>query len=381
MSLRSLFSIPEEISYFNVAQMSPLSRDVVIAGQEGLLRKSQPWKFTIKNFYDDVDALKAKFAQLINADSSEIAIVPSATYAFTVAALNLETILSKKQNYEIIVQAEEFPSVYLPLENLAKKTNSKIVSIARPENFDWTSAIIEKINDRTKVIAISPCHWTDGSLADVNLIGTICREKGIFFLVDGCQSVGAREFDVRKARPHFLAVPTYKWMMGPYSFGFLFVDKSFHDTGIPLEENWQVRRGSEDFTNLVKYQPKYKMGAERFDVSERSNPISIPMTTVAVEQLLSWGSEKIQSHTEPIIDEICELAKKKNLRVPGKKNRSRHLIGIEFQNGVPENLSNELISKNVFVSSRGKFLRIAPHIYNDKNDLCRLLEILSRWSQ
>ena len=82
-------------------------------------------------------------------------------------------------------------------------------------------------------------------------------------------------------QPDFLVAATYKWLLGPYSLGFLYVAPTYRD-GRPLEFNWIGRTGSEDFASLVDYHDAYQPGARRFDVGERSNIALMPMAVAAL---------------------------------------------------------------------------------------------------
>ena len=112
-------------------------------------------------------------------------------------------------------------------------------------------------------------------------------------VVDGTQSVGALPFDVAAIRPDFLVVATYKWLLGPYSAGYLYVAPERHD-GMPIEHNWADRTRSENFTGLVDYRDAFAPGARRYDVGERGNFHLLPMANAALRQVHEWGVENIQ---------------------------------------------------------------------------------------
>ena len=79
-----------------------------------------------------------------------------------------------------------------------------------------------------------------------------------------------------EVRPDFVACAAYKWLLGPYSIGVAcYGDRLLN--GVPLEETWMGRLGSEDFGGLVEYEDRYRPGALRFDVGEASNFALVPM--------------------------------------------------------------------------------------------------------
>ena len=66
-----------------------------------------------------------------------------------------------------------------------------------------------------------------------------------------------------------------------------------HRDGAPLEQNWILRAGSEDFARLVDYRDDYQPGARRFDMGQRTSFQLVPMAVAALEQLLEWEPPRI----------------------------------------------------------------------------------------
>ena len=165
-------------------------------------------------------------------------------------------------------------------------------------------------------------------------------------------------------------------MMGPYTLGFLYVAPQ-HRNGRPLEHNWIARQGSEDFAGLVDYKIEFQPGARRFDMGEGANFSGLPMAVAALEQLLKWGIDNIQSTLTNMTDRIAEQVAPLGLSASDPKNRAGHFLGLAFPGEVPVNLTERLAEKNVFVSVRGQSMRVTPHLYNDDTDIERLILALA----
>jgi selenocysteine lyase/cysteine desulfurase len=368
---RNLFSIPENVHYFNVAGISPLLNSVVHAGERGVRLKASPWLIGDDHFFNNLETARELFAQLIQASKDDIAIVPSATYGAETACKNLML----QPGDEVVVQAEEFPALVLPLSRLCEKSQSRLVTVPRPHDFDWKAAVLKAMAARTKVLAVSPCHWTDGTILDLEVVTKRARELGAVVIIDGCQWLGARPFDVRTTRPDYLLAPTYKWLMGPYTFGFLYVAPHLQ-SGEPLEEYWASRHGANDFARLTDYESKYQLGARRFDMSERSQFVNLPMAVQALEQVLAWGPENVSKELNVITDTIASGAIKKGYFVAPEEYRSPHFIGIKRPSGFSEDFKNQLVAKNIHVGYRGEWMRISPHLHITERDIDELLKAL-----
>jgi len=195
-------------------------------------------------------------------------------------------------------------------------------------------------------------------------------------VVDGIQSLGARPFDVAEVRPDFLVASSYKWLLGPYSLGFMWGGEGWRE-GTPVEHNWITRSGSEDFSRLVDYKDDFAPGARRYDVGERSNFVLLPMALAALRQILDWGVENVAETAGRITDLIEEEAKKRGIEAMLAERRVRHMIGLRLGPDAPEDLAARLAQRNVFVSVRGDSVRVSPHVYNTECDVRRLFDALS----
>ena len=367
-SQRDLFDIPRDVAYLNCGYMSPLSKKVIEAGNRGLRRKAQPWNVTSDDFFRESETARALFAQLINATAEDIAIVPAASYGLAVAAANLKL----KAQEHILVLAEQFPSNVYTWRELARTRGAHLRTVNRPDSGDWTSAILGALDDSVRIAALPHCHWADGSLVDLETVGRRCRELDCALVVDITQSIGAMPFDVSTIQPDFLVAGGYKWMMGPYSLGFLYVHPSYH-RGQPIEQNWINRVDSEDFARLVHYRDDYQPGARRFDVGERSNFALMPGSIAAMSQLLEWSVAGIQETLASKTALIAKRLQALGLRPTAPPHRAGHFLGVRFPNGIPLDLPSRLSESGVFVSVRGESMRITPHLYNDDEDVDQLV--------
>jgi selenocysteine lyase/cysteine desulfurase len=372
-SQRHLFDIPEDIAYLNCAYLGPLSNAVVAAGQRASGRKAQPWEISSEDFYTDTEIARGLFATLINAAEDDVAIVPAASYGVAVAARNLP--LGKGQT--VVALAEQFPSNVYAWRESASEAGASVVTVPRPEHGDLTRAVLDSMDERTAVVTLPHCHWADGALLDLETIGHRCRELGAALALDITQSAGVMPLDVNVIRPDFLVTACYKWLLGPYNMGFLYVAPHRQD-GKPIEFNWRARLGSEDFAGLVNYQDTYLPGARRFDVGECANFHTMPAVIVALQQILDWEVPAIAQTLSATNSKIAGRAAALGLEGLDAEKRAGHFLGLRFPRGIPPGLLEELRKARVYVSVRGDSLRITPHLYNNDADVDRLMQALER---
>jgi selenocysteine lyase/cysteine desulfurase len=369
---KSLFNLPPEVTFLNCANMSPLLNAVNYAGKEAIDKRNTPWEIKTDDWFKPAEELRSLVAGLINTDSNNIALIPSASYGLSVAAKNIS--LTDKQ--EIIVLDQQYPSnVYVWLER-SSATGARIITIERQGDQTWTEAILEKISNATGLIAIPNCHWTDGSLIDLEKVSEAAKKVDAKLVIDASQSLGAYPLDVKNLKPDFVISVGYKWLLGPYGTSYLYADEKYFSGGKPIEYSWLNRKGSEDFTKLVNYTDEFKAGARRFDAGGFPSFINIPMAIAALKQITTWGVTHIQQTLSELTRQIESQAEEIGLETPQRLSRVGHMIGIKFSESEVSRLTKLLTSEKIIVSFRGSSMRVAPHLYNDKQDIEKLFKCL-----
>ena len=375
---RDAFRIPPGVTYLNCAYLSPLPHRVEAAGHEGLERKRRPWEITPNDFFQPLETVRSRFARLIDSSEPErVALLPSVSYGMAVVARNAPVAAGQ----EILLLEEQFPSNFYIWKKLADQKGARLRIIAPPEEGPdrgrrWNERILESIGPRTALVTLPHAHWADGTRFDLMAVRQRCREVDALLIIDGSQSIGAMPFSVREIQPDALICVAYKWLLGPYSSSLGWFGPAF-DGGEPIEESWMNRLGSEDFQRLVHYQEQYRPQAWRYNVGEASNFIAVPMIAQALDMILEWSVPAIADYcrrlTEPTAQKFLEMG----CRVEQAPTRAPHLFGVRFPQHFDLSVAqNALKAAGIFVSWRGRALRISPYLYNRSEDLEKLIEVL-----
>ena len=371
---KHLFNLSEDAIYLNGAYMSPLLNSVAEIGVAALTKKASPHSITENDFFEGQLLLKKRFAQLIEAsDYRNIAIIPSVSYGIATVVKNIPL----QKGDEIVLLKEQFPSNIYSWLRLEEETGCTIKSISPPENYEnrgklWNDLLLDAITPNTKVVTIPQVHWADGTLFDLKAIREKTKKVGAFLIIDGTQSVGAFPFSIKEIQPDALICGGYKWLMGPYALGVAYYSDRFSD-GIPIEENWINRENSENFSELVNYNHKYQPKSGRFNMGEVSNFNLIPMLSESINQILKWAPENIQEYCKSITEEAIETLKSLGCYIEDESYRGHHLFGIYLPKEININTIKERLTKQkIFVSYRGNAIRVAPNVYNTKEELNKL---------
>jgi selenocysteine lyase/cysteine desulfurase len=369
---RDLFEIPRDLAYFNCASIGPLPRAARAAIEQGAARRAQPWRVTMKHWIDDHEERRALFAGLAGAAPDAIALIPSVSYGVAVAARNLDAAPGSR----VLLLAEDFPSDVYTWRAFAAEKGCSVLTVSRPPGETWTDAVLAHLDEGVAVVAIPNVQWTDGALIDLVRIGARAREIGAALVVDASQSFGVLPLDLDAVRPDFLIAVGYKWLLGPYGLSYLYADEKYRN-GVPLEENWLSRQGSEDFSSLVDYRDDYRPGARRFDMGERSALELNDGAAASLRLFRDWGIANVAERLAALTARIEAEAKALGLTISSAPARGPHLLGIELPRGAVVRAFSTLRERGVYVAFRGNTIRIAAHVYNDDADVDRLIAALS----
>ncbi|MGB8008246.1 MAG: hypothetical protein WCF48_14050, partial [Terriglobales bacterium] len=222
-----------------------------------------------------------------------------------------------------------------------------------------------------------------GGMLDLVRIGAECRKIGAALVLDLTQSLGALPFSARSVKddlqesvqPDFAVAASYKWLLGPYSVGLLYVAPKWQG-GIPLEENWIQRANARDFSSLILYTDDYDKGARRFDMGERSNFAGLPAAVQAMKQLLEWNVVEVAETTGVLNRRMAQAAAEMGFSAPAESLRAPHYLCLRRKEAIPRELPEALAKDKVFVSIRGSSIRVTPNVYNKVEDCDRLIASL-----
>ena len=222
---RAEFEVDEEVAYFNTANLSPLLRSVRAAGEQALARRAKPWTISARDWFSDVEELRSRFARLIGAGAEDVALVPATSYGLSVAARNLTAGAGER----VLVLGEEFPSNYYTWQRFGERTGAELLVVEREPGQSWTEAIVAAVDERVAIASVPNVHWTNGAFVDLERVALALREAGAALVVDASQSLGALPLDLEVLRPAAVVAVGYKWLLGPLSLGYLYLDPALHE--------------------------------------------------------------------------------------------------------------------------------------------------------
>jgi isopenicillin-N epimerase len=361
------FPLDENLLYLNAANVCPASRGVLDRHLEYLRDFQANPSFQNREKYDALaERAREKAARLLGAGPDEIAFVRNTSEGSNIVVHGVDL----KAGDEIVITAHNHPSNNDSWKVLAKRLGLvvKEVPVAVPavSREQLLDGIEKAITARTRVIAVTHCTSTTGILYPAREISELARRRGIWMHLDGAQTLGALDVNVRETGCDSYAGSAHKWMMGPLEAGILYVRAE------RIPQLWPaiVTAGWTD--SLV--------GARKFEVfGQRDNP-----RLVAVEAALDFLALIGMPHIEARLRALTTRVKEQLRDIPGvelKTNLEPVLSGgvVKFnlkKFEQPKAAYDKLYASHKLAiaqtaSGDAKGLRFSPHIYNTMEEMDR----------
>jgi len=373
---KHLFNLEPDLHYLNNAYKSPLLKSAEEAAIKSLVRSRNPQLITPEDFFSESREVRKVFGELLHVPSQNIAIVPSTSYGFSSLLLNVKA----KHKGKAITIGEEFPSGYFSLKKWCIEHAQELVIVKGnkslpQQGLDWNKRILESIDENTSVVCMSAIHWATGLKYDLNAIGNKCKSVGSKFLVDGAQTIGALNIDIKACQIDGLVCAAYKCLFGPYSMSLMYIHDDFFG-GKVLEEAWMNREGAEVFSGLSDYNESYLPGARRLNMGQTSNFILTPILLQGLRQIKEWGIENIQDYCKSLAVPFIEKMKMHGYDFEEEPYLCYHLFSVKIPKEKISIIQERLQEKNLKLSVRGEYLRISLSVFNNESDLAAFSEVL-----
>lgn len=335
--------------------------------------------------FEAIERVRAKFARLINASADEIAYTKNVSEGLNIIASSL---LWQPGDNVVLCRDVEHPNNIYPWLNLERRFGVEVRAVPDRDGAIDVQAMVDHIDDRTRLVTAATVTFAPGFRTDVAALGRVCRENGIFFLVDGVQSVGVVATDVEKLMVDGLAVSTQKGLCGLYGMGFLYCRRDWADRITPAAlARFSVDLG-DDVHEATMGDGQYELmpGARRFDVGNYNYPAAVAAEP-SLDLLLEVGPQAIEDYVCGLSHRLAAGLHQLGLQVSGGPP-GPHLAHIvtagrftretHESSGDPEAdaLYNHLTDNDVILTVRRGMLRFSPHLYNNEADIDRILDLV-----
>ena len=323
--------------------------------------------------------VKANFARLINAAPEEIAFVQSTTAGeqLVIDALDLP-----RAGGRIVTDTLHFFGSFYLYEQLARQGMD--VAWLRPRDNRIDLDEMERaIVPGTKLVALSLVSTYNGFEHDLKRVCEIAHARGALVYADIIHAAGTIPIDVRATNVDFAATASYKWLMGDFGLGFLYVRADLHDR---LKRTRYGYYQLDGFTpHVYPFDPPGETIADtvpRADMEGLFAGGTHAHTVVAqldwsLDYILGLGIDTIMAHRLPLLARLrAGLAERGYAIVTPPESRTP-LVTCVLEGARDKLLAPLTAAKIQITLSRNRF-RVSPSVFNDMEDIERLLAALPR---
>lgn len=332
---------------------------------------------------------KELFAKLIHAKTSEIGFVQSTTDAENIVITGMDLVHQKGNVVldDLHYQASKF--MYHMLEKQAQ-IELRIVHHRKDGGY-WKvePTDVEKAIDRnTKLVSLALVSNINGFLHDVKSTSKIAHAHGAYVYGDIIQGAGQTPIHVQGMGIDFAGCGAYKWLMGDFGFGYLYVREDLQDR-VVRRSRYGVRQFSSPNHAQADSQFDLRPGAARYESGSLSN-IGLVCSHAALKYIHALGLENIRAHAKPLTDRLQKELPKMGYPAITPPDNPTSIVSFLL----PEYEKTAARLKQVFgdtvvalrrwefTSPSGevdivKGMRISPSVYNNQSDIDRLLNALS----
>lgn len=322
------------------------------------------------------DEAKTLFAELINADVGEIAHARSTVESES----NILNGLTDHLAGGNVVTSD---LTFNPCMGTYKIREEQGLDVRIVKNRDWQidmEAMKSAVDGNTRLISVALVSNVNGFLADVTALGQLAHQNGAYLYVDIMQAAGGVPIDVKAMGIDFAACSTFKWLMGVKGFGFLYVRSdlqgsvlkpSQHCGGVSLNYPPWVEKVNADGEE-ISFNPSVGIGAHEISYPSYEGVIC---ARESIKYILNLGVDAIRKHSRELTDRLQqELPQKGYQSITPLGNESPILAFIVPD---PDKTVASCRNNNVHIAMRfGNKMRLSPSVYNNHDDIDRLIEAL-----
>jgi cysteine desulfurase / selenocysteine lyase len=369
--IRSQFRATETQAYLNSAAVSPMPQKAIDAVISQLNDVAAHGADHYPRWVETKERCRHLIAQMLNVRNEQIAFMRNTSDGFASIANGIDW----QEGDNIVSFAGEFPANFYPWRMARDRYGVELRLVEERDGRIDLDQMADMIDERTRLVSISSVQFASGFRADLGRLADAAHAYDALFAVDIIQGFGAHAYDLSALGVDLAAGASHKWLCAPEGCGIIYVSDRARELIEPAFVGWISVEHAWHFDD--REQP-FKPNALAWESG--TGPSSL---FYGLEQSLlllkEAGLDRIESYLEGLTDRLCEGLASLNYdlissRLPGEASA---IVCVKHRGGVDSTeIAKHLHQRNVIVSPRGDRLRIAPHFYNNEEDIARLLEAL-----
>ena len=323
---------------------------------------------------EGVDAVRSKAASLLNADPSHVFFVRSTSHGVGVVAEGL----SWRDGDEVVLYELDHPAGVFPWLNLADR-GVKVRFIKDRGRFGFdVDDVREMLSPRTRVVCLSLVNSAHGARADVEEIAEICRARGVWFVVDAVQALGALTVDASRLGADVVVAHGYKFLLSGFGLGIACCsDRALAELKV-RQIGWKSVENPFDLDRILAFDMRFPPSAKRFEPSFQPLPQVLGLGAT-LDLFHEAGIDAIEKRVLSLAVRLVAGLREKDYEVVGpqaSKTRSPIISVAVRSDDERERIQRGLRDSKTTCAMRESRVRLSPHFYNTEEEIDRVLGCL-----
>jgi cysteine desulfurase/selenocysteine lyase len=369
--IRALFPITDRAIYLNHAAVSPPPTTTVQAVQAQLRDVAENGSLNYRHWVATKERARKLAADMIGARPEQIAFMRNTSDCLSTIANGLRW----RTGDNLVTFRNEFPSNIYPWLRLREAFGVEVRMCEERDGRIDLDDMIGLIDERTRIVAISQVQYASGFRADLERLGRAARAHDALLVVDVIQAMGVIPTNVAVELIDVAAGAGHKWLLTPEGVGILYLSDRARARVEPTLVGWTSVPQPEDYSN---FEQGWNRGALAWETGTGPTAL-IHGLEASLKLLTETGVERIAAYLEHLTDYLCERLSNRpyqivSARRPGEKSQ---IVCVRHNGGpTPMALYAHLKQRNIITAPRGDRLRIAPHLYNTREEIDALVDAL-----
>ena len=361
----------ERFVYLNHAAISPPPAQTIEAVAAQIKDVTENGSLHYRSWVAVRERARRLAAEMIGARTEQVAFMRNTSDGLSTIANGL----SWKAGDNVVTFRREFPSNIYPWLRLRAAFGVEVrFSDERDGRVDLDE-LIRLIDDRTRIVAISHVQYASGFRADLERVGRAARSHDALLVVDVIQAMGALPVNVEAELIDAAAGACHKWLLTPEGVGLLYLSDRARERVEPTLVGWASVTDPEDYGN---FEQDWARGTLAWETGTAPTALIHGLES-SLRLLTETGTERIAAHLLELTDYLCERLRSLDYKIISSRrdNEKSQIVCIQPKDGwTPLTLYAHLKKRNIIVAPRGERLRIAPHLYNTREDIDALIDAL-----
>ena len=365
-------------TYLNNAGFHPISLSCARAVKayldsrvEGVIKENHPLEST-------QGEVLAAFASLIHAHPSEVSLVQSTMVGenLVLAGLGFPHV-----DGNIVTDELHFEGSLYMYRTLQKQGLD--VRVVKPREWRIDLKDVEEVIDnKTRLIAVSLVSFLNGFQYDLKGLCDLAHVHGARVYADIIQAAGAVPIDVHASGVDFCACASYKWLMGDFGLGFMYVREDLLGSVIK-----RTQYGWQQFSDFEYHFRPYDKPANAdatwrplggaagyFQVGTLATA-ALACLNSSLKYIQQLGVERIQSHAQSMTQRLLKELPSLGFECLTPSESRTPIVTFVVRD--LQEVANRLARAKVKIKMDQHCFRVSPSVYNDQYDIDRLLNALS----